>query len=185
MNSKDYKIIGQVFVESGEKAASFFTENSEVNASSLGRVYKHIQKEGSKSWGIVTAYRDANSPAKNKANFNALKAQVRSLGLGFFVVQGVGQEENGTESHEPALFIPNIVLKQIASLSKKYDQYGFLYSGPESKNKVVLYSLEGHINIGAFHPMKVSRYFSKVKGKPFVFSSVEGNSFFERYANSL
>jgi len=184
MNKQDYQVIGECFV-SNPKQADLFFENYECNAASLGRVYKHIIKEGSKSWGIVTSYRDANNPSKNKASFNELKGIVRSFDLGFFVVQGVGQEEDGGESHEPALFIPNVSLKQIKKLSDKYNQYGFIYSGPESNNKIVLYSVDGKETLGAFHPMKIAQYFSKVKGKPFVFSSVGGNSYFERYSASL
>jgi len=185
MNSFEYQVVGEVLVEQGSKCANFLVKNHEVNASSLGRVYKHIKKENVSSWGIVTAYRDANSASKNKSLFSSLKGDVRSLGYGFFIVQGVGQEEDGGESHEPALFIPGISKKQIQKLSDKYKQYGFLYSGPETKDNVYLVSKEGDTNVGSFHPMKVAQYYSKIKGKPFVFSEVLPNSHIERYAKSL
>ena len=181
----NYQVIGECFVKEGEKLAQFLLNHEECNASSLGRVYQHIKREKHDSFGIITAYRDANPPSKNKANFHQLKSNIRSLNLGFFVIQGIGQEEDGGESIEPSLFIPGITLKTLQKLMKKYKQYGVIYSGPETKGKIVLFTTEGKHDIGSFHPMKISQYFSKVKGKPFVFSHVEGNTHLERYAKSL
>lgn len=185
MNSIEYQIVGETLIDQGTNYANFLAKNHEVNSSSLGRVFQHIKKEKFSSWGIVTAYRDANSPGKNKSLFSALKSDVRSFGHGFFVVQGVGQEEDGGESKEPALFIPGISKKQIQKLSDKYNQYGYLYSGPETSDKIHLVAKDGETNIGSFQPMKIAQFYSKIKGKPFVFSEVSPNSHIERYAKSL
>jgi len=161
-------------------------ENKEkLNEASLGRIYQHIQKEKVDSWSILTSWRDENSPNKNKSDFNELKNKIRSMNLGFIQLQGVGQEEDEegkvTQVKEPSLFIPNIKQKQAQKLSDTYKQWGYIYSGPETNDKIVLISKEGQQNIGAFHPQKIAQFFSKIKGKPFTFEGVEPTTYMEKY----
>lgn len=156
-----------------------------LNESSLGRIYKHIQKENVSSWAILTSYREVNSPSKNNQNFKELKSLIRSMDLGFIQLAGVGQEEdeegNVEQVKEPSLFIPNITKKSAKKLSDKYNQWGFIYSGPETNDKIVLVSIDGEEQIGSFHPNKIAQFYSKIKGKPFTFESVKANSNMERY----
>jgi hypothetical protein len=171
----DYEVIGRMFSED-RMLTEFIVANEEINASSLGRVWQHVQKEKVSSWGIVTCYRDNKSQKENAKNFSVLKGTVRGFGLGFFVLEGHGQEENKegkvTKVVEPSLFVPGISFVQIEKVAREWDQFGFVYSGPETKDKIVLFSGHGSESIGSFHPMRIAQFFSKVKGHPFVFSSV-------------
>ena len=160
-----------------------------LNESSLGRILQHIKKENVDSWSILTSYRDSNKPSKNKKDFIDLKNKIRSMNLGFIIIKGVGQEEDGSGNiqsvDEPSIFIPDISKKQSQKLSDIYNQWGYIYSGIETNNNIKLISIEGEENIGKFHPNKISKFFSKIKGKPFAFESIEGNSYMERYWNTI
>ena len=103
--------------------------------------------------------------------------------------QGIGQEgdKNVVES---SFFIPNISLQSAHQLWKKYYQWGIVYTGPETKGRVILMSQHsdgsfGIDDIGAMwtftHPanqqmMQDSRSDfpnkSKFKGRELVFASV-------------
>lgn len=146
----------------------------ELNEASLGRVYQHIRKEKSKSWAILTSYRDENSPSKNKSDFKKLQSQIRSADLGFFKLVGHGQEDdesgNVQSVKEPSLFVPNIDLKMAKKLMNTYNQWGIVYSGPEVNDKIVLIDKDGGTDdLGNFRPQKIAQFYSKVKGKSFVF----------------
>jgi hypothetical protein len=145
----------------------------QINASSLGRVYQHVQKESIKSWGIVTSYRDSKSKEDNEKTFSELKARVRGLGYGFFVLQGVGQEEdekgNIRPTTEPSLFIPKITQQQIKELADQYEQWGYVYSGPEIDDKMALILKDKTTYLSKFSPSAISDFYSKVKGKRFTF----------------
>lgn len=149
-----------------------------LNESSLGRVYKHFlnMKEKGKSFAILTSYRKAitsEDHKKNKETFKILKSEVKKWG--FFELLGHGQEDvDGEETKviEPSLFVVNISMSDALKLAKKHEQYGIQYAGPETEGNVWLcYSDGGHKNEGPFHPNKIAKYYSVVKGKPFVFES--------------
>ena len=169
--------------EKSQKEAAnleYIRKNQEVNAGSLGRVYQHVQKHKVPSWGILTSYRDDTSDAKNKELFKQLKGEIRDIGLGFFEMKGYGQEEDEETGRlkvvmEPSLFIPGIKFKDIKRLSRQYKQFGFVYSGPEIKNKIMFISKVRNEQLDSFHPMKIAQFFSNIKGKPFVFFSVDAH----------
>lgn len=156
-----------------------------LNESSLNRIYQHIQKKNIESWAIMTSYRSENSPSENKKDFKELKQKLRSMDLGFIEIEGVGQEESEEggikEVKEPSLFIPKINKKQAQKLSYNYDQWGYIYSGPETNDKIALISVEGTEYLGSFHPNKISQFFSKIKGRPFTFEGVSPTSYMEKY----
>jgi hypothetical protein len=146
----------------------------ELNEASLGRVYQHIQKEKVKSWCILTSYRDENAPSKNKADFKKLQSQIRSADLGFFKLVGHGQEEdeegNVESVKEPSLFVPGISHSLAIKLMNQYNQFAIVYSGPETNDKISLIQKSGpNVDLGKFRPQKIAQFYSKVKGKSFVF----------------
>ena len=60
-----------------------------LDEASLGRVLQHIQgKKNVKNWGMLTAYRYANTPNENKKLNKELEAELRQMGHGFFKVEG-------------------------------------------------------------------------------------------------
>ena len=146
-------------------------DRESIFAASLSRVYQHIDKKNVDSWGMITSWREENSLKKNKANFKELKSLVKKYG--YFYIRGFGQEEDETGKvkvvEEPTLFIPNIPLEEMRKLQKRYNQYGFIWSGIENKDKIKLYTVKGVFNLGKFHPDKIAMFYSKVKGKRFVF----------------
>ena len=146
----------------------------ELNEVSLGRVYQHVQKEKVESWAILTSYRDENKPSKNKSDFKRLQQQIRSADLGFFKLVGHGQEEDEDGEvqsvKEPSLFVPGIDYKFAVKLMKEYNQFAIVFSGPETGDKIVLLEQNGkQTDLGKFKPQKIAQFYSKVKGKSFVF----------------
>jgi len=146
----------------------------ELNEVSLGRVYQHIKKEKLSSWAILTSYRDENKPSKNKSDFKRLQQQIRSANLGFFKLVGHGQEEdddgNIQSVKEPSVFVPGISYDLATKLMDEYNQFAIVFSGPETNDKISLVEKGGkQTDLGGFKPQKIAQFYSKVKGKSFVF----------------
>lgn len=144
----------------------------ELTEASLGRVFQHVS--GDTSFAVISAFRGNLSPAENNKRHKSLKTEVRKRSLGFFELKGVGQEEDGGESIEKTLMIPQIVLKTAIQLSKKFDQFAMLYKGDETKHKVAMIEMDSEqmTLLGVFKPQKMGQFYSRVKGKPFVFESM-------------
>lgn len=144
-----------------------FVRDEILNEASIGRVYQHIK--GSESWGIISAFRGGLSKRENLSRHRKLAGDVRGLGLGFFKLEGHWVGDDGVEK-ELTLFVPNVDIKALVRLMKKYDQDAVIYSGSETKNNITLYYKSGKKEkIGSFSPDKVSSAYSKVKGHNFVF----------------
>ncbi len=163
--------------------------NELLTEASLGRVFQHWKKhedDPDYSWAMMTSWRSEEDTETNWRNFNSFKRDVRSMGYGFFELEGHGQEEDGTVSEEPSLFIPKIDLDEALSLAKKYDQFGIVYQGPESDHDVKLFETDGStMNLGPFRPNKIAQYYSKLRGKrgrPFTFEGVRPTSHIEGMA---
>jgi len=164
----------------------------EVNEASLGRAFQHFQRRGDKSFAIITAWRQGLTSRENQSNMKKLEQDIRSLGLGFFKMRGVGQEKdddgNVVEASEPSLWVNGLNLKQAIRLARKYDQDFFIFAGPESDGQVVGYDNQGRkvdtiAPMGKFSPAKVSQFFSRIKGHPFVFEALP-NSWAEGYVRN-
>jgi hypothetical protein len=148
------------------------TTPEELTEASLGRIFQHVQ--GDDSFAVISAFRDANSPAENNKQHKALKAAIKARNLGFFEMRGVGQEEDGGESVEKTVMIPKMSKQLAMKLGKDFDQFAVLYKGPETGNKVVMIEMDGRkeTKLGEFKPQKMGQFYSKVKGRPFVFESM-------------
>jgi len=160
-----------------------------LQESSIGRIKKHIEHtvKTTKSWALMTAWRsEAQKPEDtstfdwkraNLQNLSAMKATIKSLGYGFATVEGVGQETDPNtkaviESAEPSLFVPNITLDQARHLSARYNQWGFIYSGPEIQNKVGMYETEkgNPASIAtSFNIDQIRKFFTRIKKHKFSF----------------
>lgn len=156
-----------------------------LDEASLNRAYQHVVEKKVPSWGMMTAYRYANTRQENKKMNKDLEKDLRSLGYGFFKVEGHWQEcqddklnyvdcpeSQLQDSVEESLFIPKISKEHVDMLGKKYGQDAVVYGGPETKgNASLLFKSGGEQNIGKFNPGKVEQAFSKIKGnKTFVFN---------------
>lgn len=160
-----------------------------LDEASLGRVLQHIQgKKNVKNWGMLTAYRYANTPNQNKKLNKELEAELRKMGHGFFKVEGHWVEcQDGNLSYddcpknllkdavEESLFVPNISAKEIHKLGKKYGQDAVIFGGEQTKGNATLIFKDGKVeNIGKFSPNKIQQAYSKLKGgKTFVFNPEE------------
>jgi hypothetical protein len=157
-----------------------------MDEASLTRAYQHVVEKKSPSWGMLTAYRFANSKKENEAANKRLEQDVRKMGHGFFKVEGHWQEcqdpnmnyvdcpkDKLKDSTENTLFVPGITKDQISDLCKKYEQDAVVY-GDKDKDAHLIYKNGDSENIGTFHPGKVSQAYSAIKGnKTFIFSKDE------------
>ncbi len=160
-----------------------------LDEASLGRVLQHIEgKKAVKNWGMLTAYRYANTPNQNKKLNKELEGELRKMGHGFFKVEGHWVEcQDGNLSYEDcpknllkdaieeSLFVPNISAKEIHKLGKKYGQDAVIFGGEQTKGNATLIFKDGKVeNIGKFSPNKIQQAYSKLKGgKTFVFNPEE------------
>lgn len=161
---------------------------SAINEASLGRTYQHLQKAKTTSYGILTSYRYADSLEKTKENhknFERLKQQIRSAGIGFFRLMGHWlecqdknvsyddcPEEQLVDVVEPSLFVSGISFELFQNLVKEYDQDAGIYAGPETNGQPTLFKRDGSsLNLGSFSPQKISQAYSSVKGQNFVFET--------------
>jgi|APGre2960657423_1045063.scaffolds.fasta_scaffold25353_2 hypothetical protein len=157
-----------------------------LDEASLGRAYQHIIQKKVPSWGMMTAYRYINSPKENDQRNKELEKDLRSLGYGFFKVEGHWQEcqdanlnyvdcpkDKLQDSVEESLFVPGISKEHAEKLCKKYEQDAVIYGGKDTGGDAhLLFKNGGEENIGQFEPGKVSQAYSKLKGgKSFVFQA--------------
>jgi hypothetical protein len=155
-----------------------------LDEASLARAYQHVVEKKVPSWGMLTAYRYANTKKENIQANKALEADLRSKGYGFFKVEGHWQEcqdsnlnyvdcpkDKLQDSIEVSLFVPNMKKADAKSLCKKYEQDAVIYGGEDTKGDAHLIFKNGsEDNIGKFQPGKVEQAYSKFKGgKTFVF----------------
>ncbi len=155
-----------------------------LDEASLARAYQHVVEKKVPSWGMITAYRYANTKKENIAANKKLEADLRGKGYGFFKVEGHWQEcqdsnlnyvdcppEKLQDSIEVSLFVPHMKKKDIELLCKKYEQDAVIYGGEDTKGDAHLIFKNGsEDNIGKFQPGKVEQAYSKFKGgKTFIF----------------
>ena len=156
-----------------------------LDEASLARAYQHVVEKKVPSWGMLTAYRYANTKKENQQANKQLEADLRSKGYGFFKVEGHWQECQDSElnyiecppnklqdSVEVSLFVPHMKKDDAAALCKKYEQDAVIYGGEDTKGDAHLIFKNGsEDNIGKFQPGKVAQAYSKIKGgKTFVFA---------------
>jgi len=157
-----------------------------LDEASLSRAYQHVVDKKSPSWGMITAYRYANSKKENLQANKRLEQDLRKMGHGYFKVEGHWQEcqdkdvsyvdcpkDKLQDSTEESLFVPNITKDQIGDLCKKYEQDAVIYGDKDSDAHLVFKNGSSE-NIGKFQPGKISQAYSKVKGgKTFIFGKEE------------
>jgi hypothetical protein len=155
-----------------------------LDEASLARAYQHVVEKKVPSWGMLTAYRYANTKKENIQANKMLEKDLRSKGYGFFKVEGHWQECQDANSNyvdcpegklqdsiEVSLFVPAMKKRDIELLCKKYNQDAVIYGGEDTKGDAHLIFKNGsEDNIGKFQPGKVEQAYSKFKGgKTFVF----------------
>lgn len=167
-------------INSGDKEA--------INEASLSRVYQHYKREASDSFAILTAFRAEYPMKKNIQKNKELEKRIRSMGLGFFKIKGHWLEcqdpsleysdcpdEMKVPVVEYSFFIPNITRKQAVKIASDYFQDAFIYSGPETNDKVVSLSDTDKVisTLGDFSPNRIAQGYSKLRGKSFTFEGFQ------------
>lgn len=149
-----------------------------LDEASLNRAYQHVVEKKSKSWGMITAFRQANTHEENMRMNHELGQDLRKMGLGFFKVEGHWQEcqnsklpytkcpkDQLVDATENSFFAPNITKKQITALCKKYEQDAVVYGGEDTKGDAYLIYKDGSDeNVGKFRADKVEQAYSRLKG---------------------
>lgn len=125
---------------------------------------------GEGSWGIVSPELREMSDSEREEAKRSFRADVRAMGLGYRLCDGVGQEY-GQNVREKSYFIPGISLKQARSLWVKYRQWGIIYCGPETLGEIQLMGPDGVTGLGTFRVDKqdTDENWTEVKNRPFVF----------------
>jgi hypothetical protein len=156
-----------------------------LDEASLNRAYQHVVDKKSKSWGMITAFRYANTKKQNLQLNHQLGQDIREIGLGFFKVEGHWREcqdanipydkcpkDKLQDSTEVTYFVPNISKKDIAALGKKYEQDAVVYGGDDTNGKAhLIFKDGGEVNVGTFKADKVEQAYTKFKGgHTFVFN---------------
>ena len=155
-----------------------------LSEASLSRVYQHHLQSGHTSFAMLTAWRDSNPPATNRANMQVLHNQLRSHGLGYARLIGHYKREDETWGHEPSAFVNGISLPLAIKIGLHHKQDSVGYAGPETQGKFSLFYLDhatGGIThtetLPEFHPNKIGQYYySRIRNKrDFVFEYVVQN----------
>jgi hypothetical protein len=91
----------------------------------LSRVFQYVEDD-SKTFGIVSAFRGANSDKENKARHEELKKTVRSMGYGYIEMRGGYKGDEGYVE-ELSLLIPKVAKKEIVALGRKFEQHSVMF----------------------------------------------------------
>lgn len=162
------------------------TDFTKFNILNEGKYFDEIKFHyENSSFGILTSYRDDDTPQKNKKDFNELKSLIKSEGYIFLELDGKGQEPDSTGKMQvgesPSLMVINDDIDTVTFENKifkwgnKYNQYSVIVHDPKfrmgatrmfqtSTKSPKLVESWNHLNKG------VSEFDSTYKGETFHFS---------------
>lgn len=151
-------------------------KKQELYEVSLGRIWQHVENAETKSFAIITSWRQEFSKKKNVKDFSALKASIRSLGHGFVTVAGHWKEcqdptvaykdcpkDQLIDASEPSLFVMGLSKEAAQSLAKQSQQDAIVYAGPETGGKIMLLFNDGSdTEIGDFKPQTMGQAYTEL-----------------------
>lgn len=153
-----------------------------ITEASLSRVWQHANSE--RPIALLTAFRGEFDREENVKRNKELAATVRSLGYGFFFLDGFWIENQGTDREvhvsEDSLFViapegsDEKFRKQMIELGAKYNQDGVLVKDVEGAK---VYDKSGGVmfDVGTLSPGKAGEIYSKLRNNKasntFVFES--------------
>ena len=165
-----------------------------LNEASIARLWKHTQE---RNIGIITAFRGRYTKQENMKRNAQLRNDIRAAGYGFYTadghyIEGYGSEaskdvkeqvflvigDKGDDSGRLKGFLKKAGAKysQDSIFYKKFDDTSVLIgtqSKDEDGNSVTFPGMNTEVSVGKFNPMKIGQFYTKMKGKPFVFESYE------------
>ena len=179
----------------------------ELNEASISRLWKHTQE---RNIGIVTAFRGRYTKQENLKRNAQLRNDIRAAGYGFYTIEGHYIEGYGSEASKDVKEQSFLVIGDkgddsgrlkgfLKKAGAKYNQDSIFYKkfddtavliGTQSKdedgNAVTFPGKNTEFTVGKFQPMKMGQFYSKMRGKPFVFESYEeAQGFFEKWLNNI
>ena len=179
----------------------------EHNEASISRLWKHTQE---RNIGIVTAFRGRYTKQENLKRNAQLRNDIRAAGYGFYTIEGHYIEGYGSEASKDVKEQSFLVIGDkgddsgrlkgfLKKAGAKYNQDSIFYKkfddtavliGTQSKdedgNAVTFPGKNTEFTVGKFQPMKMGQFYSKMRGKPFVFESYEeAQGFFEKWLNHI
>lgn len=179
----------------------------ELNEASISRLWKHTQE---RNIGIVTAFRGRYTKQENLKRNAQLRNDIRAAGYGFYTIEGHYIEGYGSETSKDVKEQSFLVIGDkgddsgrlkgfLKKAGAKYNQDSIFYKkfddtavliGTQSKdedgNAVTFPGKNTEFTVGKFQPMKMGQFYSKMRGKPFVFESYEeAQGFFEKWLNHI
>lgn len=179
----------------------------ELNEASISRLWKHTQE---RNIGIVTAFRGRYTKQENLKRNAQLRNDIRAAGYGFYTIEGHYIEGYGSEASKDVKEQSFLVIGDkgddsgrlkgfLKKAGAKYNQDSIFYKkfddtavliGTQSKdedgNAVTFPGKNTEFTVGKFQPMKMGQFYSKMRGKPFVFESYEeAQGFFEKWLNHI
>jgi hypothetical protein len=165
----------------------------DLTEASLSRLYQHTEE---RNVGIISAFRGRYSKSENMSRSSQLESQIRTDGFGFYrleghYIEGFGSEKSKDVKERSYLVIGNkgsdggnlkgflkkmgAKFNQDSVLYKPFDNKNASLIGTQAKdeegNDVEFPGLGKEISVGEFKPMKINQFYSRMKGKPFVFES--------------
>ena len=167
-------------------------ERDTIFEASLGRIFQHLNAK--KPISIITAFRGQDvsgnelSKKDNLARNKKLENDIRTLGYGYNTMVGRYVENYGTDSasnvDEVSLLVVGNVdeddkfAKEMSNLGSKYDQDSILLKKGNEENANLIGTNHANfpgfgnsVSVGKWSPSKVGEFYSKMKGKTFVFES--------------
>ncbi len=104
---------------------------------SLSRVWSHAKK----GFIMMSAYKTTNTQDVNNRQHEKLKSELKSLGLGYFEVDGVYTYNDGTKGNELSVFIPYMekyTIEQFEKIAQKlrkdFDQESIALVSPNGES---------------------------------------------------
>lgn len=146
-----------------------------VNETSLSRVWRH-QNDFEIPFALLTAYRGEYTAKQNKARNKKLEAQVRKAGYGFFKLEGVWIENEGTPEEqrvvEESLFViggkddGGRLKGLVKGWVKEYNQDAALFRPEDNKGNAILIFKNGkEEKLGKLSVNKTGQAYSKLRNK--------------------
>lgn len=163
-----------------EDIASAYISNdpNQITEATMSRIWQHHVNSGHKSFAIMTSWRGDVSHKQNLDNWESFKQELKDKGHGYSMMRGKGQEEHPSDpskqisTWEPSAFVHGIPLHHAVDLAKKHNQWGIVYSGPETGGNTHLIDVGAgtHTDLGKFHAKKVGDFWTSLrfKGKKFL-----------------
>jgi len=172
-----------------------FLEFTQLNEFNFARLFQHLEN---RNVGILTAFRSRYTLKENRARNKQLETKIRAAGFGYTRAQGHYIEgfetASAIDAHEEVFIVigdpgdDSGKLKGfLKTWGKQFNQDSVLYkefgnestiligtqSHDEDGNSVNFPGLNKEVTVGSWHPNKMGQFYTKMKGRKFVFESNE------------